>query len=943
MPTGELLAEHPLRFAPGRRSQPLTDLVPKGQALNEELRRRYVRDLITDLEQVGGARLEQWIKPLWDHLAGSRVDARGINPQGAPVPGSLDSLWPDGSAAEASSDANYFAGGYQKPVHDFKHVVQFAPAIRIVRLFTTQVAPPKAIRTAQRVKSRLERIGYRLDLWDGRRIAEYIVDNLLLDDRFVTRVGDALPNLHRISEQNAASARVPALDPLYGGREDEEAEVRDRLRRRKYVVLFGLAGIGKTELACSIADNLRDDFELVIWLDADRDRLQGIESLRSFDVRSNGYKLNILNLLASHNTLLILDNIGVDLDLDALAATCSDSSRIIVTSQVEFGIEPIRVGFVGRLRSREILSAGVAQPCPDEVLDAVLESVDGHPLVLRMLNQLARENRDWERIARQCAHIAGAPDERRQTVASRILEGHLDIVGPELALFAWCGSASIDHGFFEYYFGTPGIRKLQRWTLTARGQSDAIRLHALVYACVERLRDRLPIDSESLEQKLEGYISNQIAPKRLGFFRVVNRHRDLIERLLIREPRAGALRYGYLHGHRPRDLRPELIGDPTADLVAGPDNDRKTWLLSVVEAIEADYRRTRDLRDKDTAKTTLETRLATLDDLAADPRLSEELRSIARHHKAKSLLKLGRVQEALTAFEALVGDAVIGFASQLQVARLIESDPQRGRNLIFEIIAAERDHPGKVAMSILLETLSTLRRRHLRRFVPEMTEAYGPFMAQQIKAAACSGEDQPIRAFSSVGPEWAYKAPELFAEVVEAIDLGTPAEAEDDDERVAIGRILVAEGKMLLRERQNVAARDRFLRAETFFAALTRQTAFSRTHYADALLRLDRPQDAANALDPVPMEKREEYWRLRRSEAHLLSNELDQALARINETIESPRLGDRKPTFLAHRSDVLFAMGDPTHERDLREAIAMCIDPQYQADLELRLATRAQA
>jgi len=182
--------------------------------MNEELRRRYVRDLIADLGQVGGARLEQWIKPLWDHLAGGLVTARGLNPEGAPVPGTLDAIWPDDSVSEASSDSSYFKKPYDKPRNDFRHVIEEAPEAKIIRLFATETAGPKASSLIARAKQRLVRRGYELDLWDGRRIAEYIVDCLLTDERFVTRVSDALPNLRRISEQNAASNRVPELDPL---------------------------------------------------------------------------------------------------------------------------------------------------------------------------------------------------------------------------------------------------------------------------------------------------------------------------------------------------------------------------------------------------------------------------------------------------------------------------------------------------------------------------------------------------------------------------------------------------------------------------------------------------------------------------------------------------------------------------------------------------------
>lgn len=912
--------------------------------MNEELRRRYVRDLIADLGQVGGARLEQWIKPLWDHLAGGLVNARGLNPQGAPVAGALDAIWPDGSVSEASSDADYFKSPYNKPTHDFRHVLKEAPAVRTVRLFATQTAGPKAVTISERVKQRLARRGYHLDLWDGRRIAEYIVDRLLTDERFIARVGDTLPNLRRISEQNAASARVPALDPLYGGRGDEEDDVIARLNGDEVVVLFGFGGIGKTELACSIAHRVRSAFELVVW--ADGDQIAGMESLRAYDVRLNGYKLNLLDLLASHKTLLVLDNIVTDLATVALGALCGASSRVLITSQVEFGGTVVPVGFVGRERAREILSAGVATPCPDNVLDAVLRAVEGHPLVLRMLNRLAMQRRDWATVERQCSHIAGAADEKRRTVAARILEQHLDVLGPELALFAWCGSAAIDGGLFEHLFGLVGLEKLQRWALTARGQSDAVRLHDIVYASVERLRDRLPVDGTAFERQLEDYVSSQLAPKRLGFFRVVNRHRALIEARLAAHPRPGALRYAYLHGHAPARLDPALIGDPATDGLAGPLRDERVWLLSIVEAIEADYRRIRDLGDKPAARATLEARLPTFDLLVADQRLSDDVRLIARHHRAKSLLKLGRVSEALQAFEALVAEHADQYAAKLQVARLSENDPERAKKLIFEIIVAEQAKAGSVATSVLIETLATLRRQHLRRFVPEMTDRFGPFMAQQIKAAACSGEDQPIRAFAGVGPEWSYKAPDLFLEVLEvleAIDLGAPEDAEDDDERISIGRLLTAAGKMLLRQGAAGEAQLRFQQSERFFAAVKRRSGFACTHHADALLRLGRDADAASVLEKAPDHQREAFWLLRRSEAHLASGELGDALRHIDEALARTNLDERRPTFLAHRADILFAMGDPSHESDLREAIRLCEDPQYRGDLEAKLAQRLPA
>lgn len=897
--------------------------------MNEDLRRRYVRDLVTDLEQVGGARFEQWIRPLWENIAGAPVVPAGLNAEGSPVSGALDAYWPDGSVSEASSDVSYFRPPYRKPRHDFRHALTAVPGTNVVRLFSSRGAPPTALTRTQQIKRRLERKGYTLDLWDGQRIAEYIVDSLLLNDRFVERVGTALPNLRRIAEQNAANARLPDVAPAYGGRNVEEQTIITRFAMEKCLVVAGLGGIGKSELACAVAHRLREDFELIFWLDAEK--LQSLNDLRAFDVRLNGYTLNLLNLLSVQKTLIVLDNITIDLSLDQLARFCGEHSRVLITSQVSFGGYSVPLTFVGEERAAEILADGVGSSCPSEVLARVLTTVDGHPLVLRLLNGVASRE-GWDAVAQQCQFVAGVPDENRRMVASRILEKHLQVLGAELSFFAWASVGTVDRGFFESVFGSLAIEKLDRWALTARSQSDAVRLHDLVFLSVERIRSSLGVNATALTERLAEYIAANVNPKKLPFFRIVNRHRDLIEHLLRDNSHPGAIRYAYLHGRPAIRIDRELIGDPIRDCTGYPGQSQRLWLLSIVEAVEVDFRRMRDLGD-DSAKDVLAARLPVYDTLMARLDIDPSLVAIAHYHKGKSLLKLGRVQEAEAIFESLVSNPEVIYATKLQLARLLQNDPERAQQLILEVIEAEEREPGTVSTSILLETLATIRRAHLRPAITVVTERFGPFMAQQIKAAACSGEDQPFRAFAAVGPDWSYTHPDLFQEILDAIDLGEPRSADDDEERISIGRILTAAGKKDRRESRPLDAQRRFEDAVSFFEEVRRPSPFSITQQADALLCRGLPAEAANILDTVPVAKREIYWMLRRSEAHLGLGQLIEALGMIEDALERNSSGERLGLFLAQKAKILHAQGDPSHDAVLTTAIRACTAGGYQSEL----------
>ena len=494
------------------------------------------------------------------------------------------------------------------------------------------------------------------------------------------------------------------------------------------MVISGLGGIGKTELACAVAHAVRGSYHQVIWIDAAL--IKRAAQLSAFDVRSNGYELNVLGILKSQNTLVVLDNVIVDLDLDALAAHCGPKSNIVLTSQAKWGPSPFSLEELDRPDAAEILSAGAA-PCPAAVVDQVLNAVGAHPLLLRILNRLVVETgMAWDEVVEECAHLPDAIDERRQTVAQRIVRRNLPALGAHLAPFVWARSASLEAGFAKYMLGRIGLTALERWAFLARGQSDTARLHDIVLACAIALRAELPIDPDTLRAQLENYLRGAIDPKGVDFVRVARRHRGLIAQLLAEAPQPGIVRYAYLHGTAPRDLGPALIGDPAADVASGPAGPVREWVLSIVQAIESSYRHTRDHGERDKAKQELKDRLALFDLLKDAPGIDDQSAITIRHHHAKSLLKLGEAEQAKYEFEAIVAGSDGAYPSRLQLSRLLEDDPDRAKTLIFEIIEAEKQAPGTVQITTLIETLATLRRKHLHGFNREMTKRFGPFMAQ---------------------------------------------------------------------------------------------------------------------------------------------------------------------------------------------------------------------
>ena len=887
--------------------------------MNEDLRRRYAKDLVTDLEQVGGSRFEQWIKPLWDAIAGAPVEARGLNLEGTPVRGEFDARWPDGSGSEASSDQRYFQPPFEKAKNDVGHVRTVAPELGTIRLFCTRVAPTGALGRLRKAVRERHGEGFELDVWDGRRIAEYIVDELLRDERYVDRVGSALPILRQIAERNAATGLVPRQSLAYGGRDSEEAELKQRLTTAKYVVVCGMSGIGKTQVAVAVAKELRDRFDMVMWVTATD--IKSVLDLKSVDVRNNGYWHNVWGMLKLDRVLLVLDDVTVDLNLDDLAADC-DESRVIVTSQTAFGENPLEIGFVDGEHAGQILSSGLENSCPERIVGRAMELFGGHPLLMELLNRLALAEGHWETVEREFQHLLGSTTENRETAAKRLLVRHLSAVGPELAFFFWCGHTSVDKGLFRGRFGKEGEEKLEDRAMTVSAQDDVVKVHQLVLSAVERLKDEgtLQVDETGFTSDLVDYITETGSPRGLPFYRVVHRHRDLIRRLLRQSPRPGALRYAYFHGQQLAELLPALVGVPESDVDTVLANACETMaVLSLMEAIELDYRMERE-RDRSAAEAALERRLPLYEQVAAGT-ANVRVRDIVRHHRAKTLVKLRRREEALEEFRALQDSEEVRFQARLQIARASRDDPEVALEMIASIVEAEQQDPGAVPTSVLLEAFATLRLVFPRERARMFERVHRGYMAQQIKAAACSGESQPMRTFAAVGADWAFADEALFIDVMEAIDVGNPEDAEDDRDRVAIGRVLAAAGKMYLRQKRTTEGKTRLEDAVGYYQAIRRPQAFASTHHADALIQLERFDEAVDVLEAVPEAERESYWRLRRSETHRAKREHQDALTCLDVALEDGRLGGRRATFLEVRAGALFDMRDLGFREWFRRAI----------------------
>jgi hypothetical protein len=156
--------------------------------MNTDLRRRFVRDLVADITQVGGARFEDFATYVDGLISATPGLRRGTNLEGTPVSGAVDSVTPSGDrVVEASSDKDYFRPKYAKVWHDLRHAVAEHPGAAIA-LYSSRECGPEASTYLTRLVRRLKRKDLALE-WYRQNVVSLlksssvllVLDNLLVD------------------------------------------------------------------------------------------------------------------------------------------------------------------------------------------------------------------------------------------------------------------------------------------------------------------------------------------------------------------------------------------------------------------------------------------------------------------------------------------------------------------------------------------------------------------------------------------------------------------------------------------------------------------------------------------------------------------------------------------------------------------------------------------
>lgn len=906
-------------------------------------RRFLISELIKGIETIG-PQFEEFGTRLVDYIANKPMLHRGLNPHGHAVGHAVDSVSTDGQlAAEYSAEHGYFDSPYRKIFKDLHHCRHLHQKATRILLLSSQSSGPKDHTSIVNLQARLNRLA-RIDVevYDARRQAEFIVDQLLLNDAAVDNLSPYLATLDKVRNEYSATNLLPKQTAGYLPRTQFETDTIEALRTNRVVALAGMSGAGKSETTVAITAKIAGEFELVVWVAASA---VAANNLGGIEVDRRGHRVNLLHLLRDRSCLAILDDLRIGLTAQDLKALCGSRSAILVTRQTAREGD-VRIPLLCRDDARLLLEHDLPSKCPDDIFEVVWKTIGGHPQALRLMNAGVRTG-SWDDLPGDCEAIGQYPDEDQlQKLADRLL-GRLEaLLEKELAFFIWCRSARVDRSFARRALGAVGLRKLDDTCLLAPDRSDVVRLHEIVSSVIPALN--VPVDKYAVafDADLDTQIEELVfgAGTALSFLNFCHVHGAKLEALLQVNPDRSTCLYCLANTWSEHEVKPSLIGDPIAraKAVKSSSAPRDIDVSAICEAVEALYRKEKLDSNLDGARAKLHHDLLAFSTLAEAPGISRLGRRTALHHKAKALRNLSSYEEAAKLCESILAE-FDSPATKLLFARLLlfssdKSDLERAKDLLFEILEAARVSPATAEISITLAAIETLGRWQLKQWFREALERYGDLVATFIIESAARGYDQAFVAFASVGRDLRYNDEARFVSVLEQLPKLSPEDARDDKERAAWGHILLSASESGVINRLDELATE----AIQFYDALQKPDDFSLQQKGHALVLLGRHEEAVKVLQPLVGRDPNPWNRFWLSKALLARGDLTQALHLVTEAISDPKGKGYQAALFEHRWEIRKVAGDVFAVEDLAKAHECCKDGKHRAALAAKLATERE-
>jgi len=319
-------------------------------------------------------------------------------------------------------------------------------------------------------------------------------------------------------------------------------------------------------------------------------------------------------------------------------------------------------------------------------------------------------------------------------------------------------------------------------------------------------------------------------------------------------------------------------------------------------------------------------------------KLKNELSHVLLHHQGKSLRRIGKITESLSAFEGALKFEPNAHHTRLQIARFCgRSDRKKAERYLEQIITDYIQDPETVAITVLLSAIvEVCRLRGGYEIFLEKIENFRNIIIEIVSLAQAEGFSQPYEVISSLGRNVYYKDPDLVLELFKNSNLPDTNLDYTKIKHFDVAECLKNVGKAALqKENPQQDPLQLFNLAIQYYNKVETNNQFQLTMMAEGALLANKADLAISFLKCIPSDKWNCHIHHRMAQSLEALKRFSEAITEIGTSISSCEDEKYLSAFHDRKAEILYKLGEKTAAiSSWEDAIKYCNSDKFIATLE---------
>ncbi|MBS4539653.1 hypothetical protein GOQ27_14355 [Clostridium sp. D2Q-11] len=491
------------------------------------LKRNFINSIVKELEVLNGTEFEYFCRDILNIIIQDEVIHKGHNLFAKPVGYTRDFYEDDFSiVGQAGTDKDYFTN-YDKPINDALKCIEKSQKCENIYLFSNLYCTGNHFNNLKsKIKDDKRFKNKKIYVYDAQRIGEVIFENLThnkVDD--ILKYTPIASEIYKILPNNN---KLPGYKNHYYSREEEQ-EIINQLEKVDLIQIYGLSGVGKTEISIKIASELKNSFDAILWISSDLQN-NNIINFSSIRLDNYGQKVNIEYFIEKYSVLVIIDNLNNNVTniKKQFKKINKNKSKLIITSLQKdlHESEVYKLDGVNKSISKRILNECYPNPIKNQ-LEKIINKVNGYPLVLNLIkNGINNDDFNWDDISSDIDDIHSIDDENNMKICTRLIGRYLDNYQKELSSLNYLNSTKIHVEFIKYLLSSIKVRNLTKRNII-NDNNEYFTVHQLVMDSINALIDENKFE-DSFDKKLVSFLKEKNIIKDINYYTFIWTHNNLI-------------------------------------------------------------------------------------------------------------------------------------------------------------------------------------------------------------------------------------------------------------------------------------------------------------------------------------------------------------------------------------------------------------------------------